>query len=220
MPLLPVIGNHDSGGYLRSVEEVKFYFDYFAVEKGKPSVAYRSTSFADTTIVAIDSDFQSSFLGTQRHWVEKKLVNNNQSMTFTAYHFPMFPRLQRQFDGKREKKLREAYTDLFFDQGVAIAFEFHRHAYKRTKGLGPDGSPTLPPSSTSTDSGVVYIGDGCMGANESYDSPDTMPYMEKEEATSHYLLVTVNGSQVVSEAIGLDGQVFDRFEGQSRSRTR
>jgi len=34
VPIVPVIGNHDAGGYFRSPEEVAFYFRYFPRENG------------------------------------------------------------------------------------------------------------------------------------------------------------------------------------------
>lgn len=89
MPILPVIGNHDAGGYLRPHSEVAFYFDYFPTKDGKgfpvsrslsPELpapyAYRKISFANTTLIGIDSDFQASFEGRQLEWATQQLTQS------------------------------------------------------------------------------------------------------------------------------------------------
>lgn len=190
IPIFAVVGNHDVGGYERSREDVKFYYDYFPSETGQ---SYRNMAFANTSVIGIDSDFQVPLAGDQQTWAISELKHGAAHASFVAYHLPLFPTMKSYYDAARITSMRNTYVPYFEQNGVDVAFEFHRHGYKRTASLN----------------GTVYIGDGCMGATESWDTHEDLDYLEKASSTSHYLLVTVNSSTIRSEAINLDGAIFD-----------
>ena len=190
IPIFSVIGNHDVGGYERSREDVRFYYDYFPSATDQ---SYRSMNFANTSVIGIDSDFQVPLAGTQKDWTVNKLGNSVGHTSFVAYHLPLFPTMKSYYNADRVVAMRDSYVPYFYESSVDIAFEFHRHGYKRTKALN----------------GTVYIGDGCMGATESWDTHEDLPYLVKASSTSHYLLVTVGPSQIRSDAINVDGAIFD-----------
>lgn len=193
IPIFSVIGNHDVGGYERSREDVKFYYDYFP---SATQQSYRSMSFANTSVIGIDSDFQVRLAGTQKEWTVSELGHSVGRASFVAYHLPLFPTMKSYYNADRVVAMRDSYVPYFYENGVDIAFEFHRHGYKRTKSLN----------------GTVYIGDGCMGATESWDTHEDLPYLVKASSTSHYLLITVGSSQIRSDAINVDGAIFDSVE--------
>lgn len=193
IPIFSVIGNHDVGGYERSREDVKFYYDYFPSATDQ---SYRSMSFANTSVIGIDSDFQVPLSGKQHEWTINELNHSLNRVSFVAYHLPLFPTMKSYYNANRVVSMRDSYVPYFKESGVAVAFEFHRHGYKRTKSLN----------------GTVYIGDGCMGATESWDSHEDLPYLVKASSTSHYLWVSVDSSGIRSDAINLDGAIFDSVD--------
>jgi hypothetical protein len=193
IPIFAVIGNHDVGGYGRSREDVKYYYDFFPSDTGH---SYRQMSFANTSVIGIDSDFQVPLAGAQQTWVDDKLSQAIGNLSFVAYHLPLFPTTKAYYGGSRVTTMRQLYLPIFQRNGVDVAFEFHRHGYKRTYPLN----------------GTTYIGDGCMGATESWDEHESLPYLAKASSTSHYLHVQVSPTTVRSDAINLHGHVFDSVE--------
>lgn len=47
------------------------------------------------------------------------------------------------------------------------------------------------------------------GASESQAKEDDLPYLEFARGISHYIHVTVNGREILANAIGVGGNVFD-----------
>eukprot|EP01119_Soliformovum_irregulare_P018943 TRINITY_DN5909_c0_g1_i2.p1 TRINITY_DN5909_c0_g1~~TRINITY_DN5909_c0_g1_i2.p1 ORF type:complete len:178 (-),score=35.44 TRINITY_DN5909_c0_g1_i2:31-564(-) len=123
------------------------------------------------------------------------------SKRFTTYHVPLYPSV-RSYDGSINIEERENWGPLFDKYNLTISFENHDHYYKRTKRMV---------NSVEDPHGTTYIGDGCWGAVARQGSGDpTRFYLEKIEATEHYLRVDITSNSTTVSATNLNGTVFDQ----------
>ena len=148
IPFIPVIGNHDAGGYARKTITMEtlyfYYFPYPSVSplKLNPSSpfplsfrSYRSHRIEaiDGYILALDSDHISPPSGEQKEWMIQEMEKNrNAIFRMVAYHNPIYPAAEWRYGDAEREKLRKEWLPLFDQYNIQYSFEFHTHRYKRT----------------------------------------------------------------------------------------
>lgn len=198
IPMVLAIGNHEVNNGDGPLEEAApFYYGYFA--QGGRSYFTRQLR-DDTVLVVLDSGHSVPHDGAQRDWLEDTLANHTGPRnTIAVYHAPLYPS-HRDYDDSRSVAGREAWLPLFDQYGLRVALENHDHTFKRTKVL--KGGQV-------SDTGTVYLGDGCFGqVPRNIPDPDRW-YLEKASGTPHFWQVDIDDSGMRFQAIGQDGAAFD-----------
>jgi hypothetical protein len=100
--------------------------------------------------------------------------------------------------------VRHFWVPLFDKYGLTAAFENHDHAYKRTF---PLRSGKIDPQ------GVLFFGDGAWGVEEPRErsAKDKRWYLANSASRSHFIMVTIKGSEKHFAAIDPNGVIFDEF---------
>lgn len=205
IPIIPAIGNHDAGGYKRSIEEVKFYFDFFPNLAGgntNYTLSYHAHTLGKMRLLILDSDHVESSASTQRSWLDKELTEAVEAKMFimTAYHMPLYPIREALLQNPLSSNVRNNWVPLFEQHNLDLSLEFHAHGYKRTK---PIRAGNVHPN------GTTYIGDGCMGVKPDITVSRDLWYMEKAEPLPHYLVLQVDDKKMSVKAIGLNFKEID-----------
>jgi len=207
IPIIPTIGNHDSGGFFRSISEINDYFYYFPNMSTRYGETFHSHSIGNMHIIILDSNqVYSSNSNEQLHFLASELKNDSSYYQFVAYHVPIYPSSVSEYNAFLHKKLRDDWEPIFSDKNVDIAFEFHAHSYKRTKPIFH--------GELAKNKGVIYIGDGCMGADpkqEPVQAQTPMFYIEKESITPHFLQVIVTEKTITVESRNVKNLIFDNI---------
>lgn len=197
VPIVAAIGNHevnDGGG--SPVERAPFYFTYF--DQGGQS--HFSLRFgANLAIVVLDSDHIDSH-ESQAPWLAERLGElRDYPFLAAAYHVPLYPS-NGGFDERKSVAGRTWWQPAFEEFGLDVAFEHHDHTLKRTFPLR-DGAPS--------ETGVVYLGDGCMGMIRREIREPRPAYLAEASGTSHFWVVDVSATEMRCQAVDEDGAVVD-----------
>lgn len=204
IPMITAIGNHDiNGRYDQTPEYAPFYYFLFPT---KSETGYRVIDFGHyLSLWILDSGHTRPVQGDQTLWLEKTLQERVEvPYKFALYHVPAYPSA-RSYDNKRSTAVRNFWTPLFDKYGLTAAFENHDHAYKRTH--------LIKEGKVSTE-GVLYVGDGAWGVEKPRKpkSPKNLWYLAASAQKRHVVLATVEKEGFTVEAMGPDGNVFDRFK--------
>jgi hypothetical protein len=193
IPLMAVIGNHDTKGRFDETPKQAFLFYRFFP---MPRSGYWKFAAGDyLRIWLLDSGHAHPVGGKQTEWLAQSLEEEHKVLfRFAVYHVPAFPSV-RDFDNKRSAAVRKYWIPLFEKGKLTAAFEHHDHAYKRTFPIH----------------GVVYFGDGAWGVEEPRISHQA-PYLEKTASKTHFMVVTLEPSQVKVEAVNEEGEIFDEWK--------
>lgn len=200
IPVAAAIGNHE----VRSVVA-----PYFRANFAFPGEAnYGLLDFGDyLSVWLLDTNHMAKIAGPQTSWLAESLAaraKDPQRALFPVYHVPAYPSVRK--EEKTTLEVREHWVPLFEKHGVAVAFEHHDHAYKRTHPL-IGGQPQ--PDATK---GVTYLGDGAWGASIRKVRSDA-PYIAKSQAINHVFFIQMPPAGPLKvQAIDADGKVFDEFE--------
>jgi 3',5'-cyclic AMP phosphodiesterase CpdA len=188
VPYFFTVGNHDAHVEVAGSEET-----YKAQVELPGNELYYSFVAGNSLFVVLDSYIKGEdkkITGEQFKWLEKVLAASKQTLKFVFVHHPLYPEPGK---GKHHGNSLDRYKDerdrlqtLFVKQGVTMVFTGHEHLYLRK-----------------TVDGIPHIIAGGGGA----------PLYAKDEdgGFHHYVLVTVNGSEVSGEVVDLNGKVRDRF---------
>lgn len=221
IPVIAAIGNHEVFSTHRYDEETApmyarywgletgdspFYYSLFALPEQR---GYNVLDFGDyMSIVSLDTNHTTPVAGGQTEWLEQTLSSRTHvPHVFPVYHVPAYPSV-RSFDGSTSVQVREYWTPLFEQYGVRVAFENHDHIYKRTHPMR---------AGEIAEGGVVYIGDGAMGAGTreiGRSQPQDGPawYLASAASVNHFILVTLDGENSMFKAIDNHGNVVDEYE--------
>ena len=153
------------------------------------------------SFIVLDTGHTHS-VASQVSWLDSTLAaRTGVPHLFAAYHVPAFPS-HRSFNGGQSPKIREHWLPLFEEHGLDVGYEHHEHTYKRTH---PIRNGQVSPD------GVLYLGDGAMGANtRSVHPADQTWYLARSRQIHHFILTTIQGDTRTHEAVDRDGNVFDR----------
>ncbi len=221
IPVLAAIGNHEVRGFFywhegRGMDypindttrrELAPYFFGTLAFPGQPG--YAALDFGDyLSLLILDTDHVNPVDGVQTRWLRQRLEEREVvPHVFPVYHVPAFPSV-RSYDEFTSKRVRDNWVPLFERHGLTVAFEHHDHAYKRTK---PILREQVNPN------GIVYMGDGAWGVElRRPKRVEETWFLEKAEARSHLILVTLDGERQTFQSIDHEGQVFDGYATETR----
>ena len=198
VPMILAMGNHEANKKEGSPAEVApFYYGYFA--QGGSSYFTRQLR-NDTVLIVLDSGHSVPHGGEQAAWLDSALTAHADTRnTIAIYHAPLYPS-HRDFEDYRAVAGRKNWLPLFDKHGLRVALENHDHTFKRTKVL--KGNQV-------SESGTVYLGDGCFGiVPRDVPEPDRW-YLEKAEGTPHVWLGEIDDTGMRYTAIKESGDVLD-----------
>lgn len=191
LPVIPTRGNHErSGGVYNNVfgtPGADRLHNYFTTQMGPHA-----------RLLTLDSE--ASMLGDQRDWLERELIDAQQSRWILAgYHTPAWPAV------KIAGPALYHWVPLFERYRVDLVCENDGHALKRTV-------PIL--DEQQDPDGVVYVGEGGLGVKQR--TPDPERWFLKEPGVTmsahHVQVLTIEPDRLAVEAIGMDGEVLDSWE--------
>lgn len=180
-----------------------WFFDLFAFP-GKPS--YNVLDFGDyMSLLVLDSNHYSPVVGAQTGWLEAVLEQRKEhSHIFPVYHIPAYPSAPIDaYEGTTNKQIRDNWVPLFEKYGVRVAFENHRHRYKRTHPLK---------NGKKAEDGIVYLGDGAWGVHNLRELTEENPwYIDKAASQNHAIIVTLKGEVQDFKVVNIEDQIIDSF---------
>lgn len=202
IPLLPVIGNHDTTGrFNQTPSEAPFFYTLFPMpgEQGCNVLDFGNYM----SIFMLDSSHTHPIEGDQTFWLweeisKRALVPHK----FAFYHVPAYPSV-RSYSNEPSTEIRKHWVPLFETYGLTAAFEHHDHAYKRTY---PIKQNQINPN------GVLYFGDGAWGVKHPRRPKDREKrwYLARTASQRHFILAQVRGSTQEYKAISSDGILIDK----------
>lgn len=187
VPYFLTVGNHD----VRDRESEDLYRKQLDLPGNK---LYYSFTAGNSLYVFLDSNIPGQdrkITGEQYEWLKNVLSTSGGKHKFVFVHHPLYPDKERGFHygGCLDKypKERDRLERLFEKQKVTMVFTGHEHLYSRKK-IGS----------------VMHIITGGGGG---------MLYTEEAEGGFyHFILMTVDGSDVRGEVIDINGNVKDTFQ--------
>ncbi len=187
VPYFLTVGNHD----VRDKKTEELYKEQVDLPGNK---LYYSFAVGNSLFVFLDSNIpgqERKITGEQYAWLEQVLSTSGSEHTFVFVHHPLYPEKAAgyHYGGSLDRypEERDRLEALFKKYRVTIVFTGHEHLYLRKKV-----------------DGVTHVITGGGGA---------MLYSEEEKGGFyHFVLVTVNGSEVKGEVIDIRGKVKDTFQ--------
>jgi len=196
LPMIPTRGNHDVGPLFNQV------FDF--ADDGQN---YYATSLTSQIRLAT-LNTEASMAGDQRNWLVKELEAErwDHRWYLAQYHRPAFPAV------KLPSGALINWVPLFDEYSLDLVCEADGHNIKRTPPIR-----NLKVDKT----GVVYIGEGGLGVGQR--TPVThrwylQPTAENCSTGHHLHLLTFYKDRLNVKVIRLNGELFDEFNLQPRTR--
>ncbi len=185
--MMPVLGNHE-GNHPK-------YYEQFAL----PNVEdWYSFDYGCVHFIGLSTE--KSMTGAQRAWLEQDLASTNATWKIVFYHRPMYSS-----DGHGcERPVYEAWGDLLDKYHVDLVFNGHDHTYERTYPMYGDWLADSP------ENGTIHIVTGGAGAPLGR-LVSRGPWCASFVPYYHFLLVTVNQTDLKVEARFFNQTVFDEL---------
>ncbi len=189
-PLLVAHGNHD--------ELARLYFGHLVLPGNEELY---SVDWAGAHLVVLnDSERDDEFIqGEARDFLEEDLARSVGDWTFLFHHRPPYC----SHDGGNTT-VRDAWGPLVDDYHVDVVFNGHWHLYERTVPIR-DGQEAL-----SSADGTTYVITGGAGA-AGYECGEAW-FSDVCEETFNYVIVDIDGGDLVLTAYRSDGSVLDEME--------
>lgn len=203
IPMLPVLGNHDtSGRFDQTPKQAPFFYALFAM----PGVqGYNVLDFGNyMSIMLLDSGHTHPISGHQSEWLASELAQRQQvPHVFAIYHVPAFPSA-RKYNDEYCSQVRKNWTPIFEQFHLTAAFENHDHCYKRTFPIK---------NGQINHQGVMYLGDGGWGVAKPRKPRrvNQKKYLARAIPERHFISVTLKGDQRRIRAINSQGNIIDEI---------
>lgn len=204
IPFLYIVGNHESGGYLKDTWNKFFFhqqyfpnFDSDVDPSGLQETHHRHILSGTVGMVNLDSGCieevaaQNQYLRDSLTWIYEGWTPNpsdpsvfpplSARLAIVSYHNPAYPSL-RAFDNTQSVLVREHWIPIIDQYKVPLVLEFHDHAYKRTY-------PVKGHEVQQAGKGTVYIGDGGMGLERDVDKDDGNPVFLERKILQHNIQI-------------------------------
>lgn len=192
IPFLILPGDED----IRS-DDYALFFSLFAFPDEQ---LYRRVDFGGyLTLFLLDSGHFHPIDGPQSYWLSHTLPESPKPYRFAVYNEAAYPSYDP-YLGSIAKKIRTNWCPLFERFHIQAAFEHHNRAFKRTHPL-KEGQID--------ESGVVYLGDGCWGA-EAQKTNDQW-YLAKKARRSGVWIVEMSEEKAEMKAIDLLNETIDEL---------
>jgi hypothetical protein len=197
VPLIAGVGNHELGKVRSTVAETPFGALF-------PEPMTRAVDIGGQVSILLLDSGHGRAVADQTAWLQQALAERRaRTWRLAVYHVPAYPSVRR-FEEGASPQIRQQWVPQFERGGVAVAFENHDHALKRTVALlagRPD--PT----------GITYLGDGAWGVGERTPAtPAERPYLAASSARRHAWIVSIGDTTLAARAIGEGGVELDRVE--------
>ena len=206
IPMICAIGNHEVGGaFDRRKSDAPFFFAFFP--QGGEAYFHRKLS-QDCEVVVLDSSHVTSHQSQVPFLTQvlKSMQQRKIPFRLALYHVPCYP-THRPAGDPYAQRGRTYWVPVFDQFGLTAGLENHDHTFKRTHPLK---------NHQREETGTVYLGDGCWGR-----TPRTvttgLPYIAKASSTYHVWMLTTDKDELLCEAVGRDGKVFDRVRLRGRT---
>ena len=198
LPLIISMGNHDT--------EIGFLENFYLGDEinGRTAFNYFYTSRIGPELSLITLNTEISLGGMQYRWLQDELpkARANSRWVLVNYHKPAFP-AAKDPDDYRFARVREYWVPLFDQYRPNLVIESDGHCLKRTP---PILNGKVDPA------GIVYIGEGGMGAP--LREPDMSRWFMQGGVGAkayHVWMINVEKEVIELKAIGMDGDLLDRF---------
>lgn len=191
--IYPAIGNHDT----YSEDGLPFDNNFFNFSNNaEGSERYYSFRYGNALFIALDPVSTAYGLSDpQTLWLIETLQNSTDYWKFVFFHYQPYSCCYR----GSNVAVREAWSPVFEQYGVDMAFTAHDHGYERTFPVRD-----YFPSSR----GVVYYVSGG-GGYWNYAWYTDCPWTAHGEKTYEFLKVEVLGARLRTCGIKPDGMIFD-----------
>ncbi|MCZ6681503.1 MAG: metallophosphoesterase [Candidatus Poribacteria bacterium] len=184
VPYYTIRGNHDRGRHN--------YEKRFAPPNDSGTDRYYAFDHKNVHFIALDTNQSIGKMSPQRYWLEKNLSSTDKPHVVAFFHHPPFGVTKGRGDNKRVKN---AFHDLFVRHSVNLVVSGHDHLYYRTQR-----------------NGITYITTGGGGA-PLYDVDNMLPQLPSDTWGKYHHVVhfTVTGGLIKGTVIDIDGKVKDSF---------
>lgn len=191
VPVFPVLGNHD----VRTDNGEPWLDAFEPPAESSGTERFYSFDFGPMHVAALDSelyyDDDAFSTAAQKAWLQEDLASTDRPWKVVLIHRP--PYSSSPYHGG-DQQILEDLVHIFEEQGVDVVFTAHEHVYERLVPIN----------------GITYFVTGGGGGNLR-DAGES----ELTAVTAlryHFLRVEVGPEEMVIEAVGIDGEVFDRVE--------
>lgn len=204
IPMVLAIGNHETN-WSRGDAKVKspFYSTLFQQSLFEKTYFFRTLG-KDAVLLTLDTGHVASHYGEQKRFIRRVLKTfQHKKYRLALYHVPLYPS-HRNYYTPGSVLGRRFWADEFTDGNLTVAFENHDHTLKRT--------PLMKNNDPSKDgTGTVFLGDGCFGRDPRV-AKDPRSYLKVSKSVVHFWDVQMSPQKILYRAIGLEGEILDRFE--------
>ncbi len=205
IPIIAAIGNHEvKGGWHKEPRDSTLFLKFFRQE-GDQTYFLRKLSRLGILMI-LDSGHIKTH-DSQIPWIKKTLTESTSvPLKMIAYHVPLFPSVRSSNDPWVSEG-KKYWPKVFEENGADVVFEHHDHALKRTH---PIKDNKVHPS------GVIYLGDGCMGKSPRDVKKEW--YLAQAKSIEHFWLGKLTKGELYLKAIGANGEVFDEVRIKTKTR--
>lgn len=191
VPVFPVLGNHDV-----RTDNGEPFLDAFALpQESSGTERYYSFDYGPMHVTALDSELyygdDSIATEAQKAWLREDLASTDRPWKVVVIHRP--PYSSSPYHGG-DQQILEDLVSIFEEGGVDVVFAGHEHAYERLVPIN----------------GITYFVTGGGGGDLRGAGQSALTAMSLLDY--HTLRVQVSPDRMLIEAIGIDGQVFDRVQ--------
>jgi hypothetical protein len=210
IPIVPVMGNHETYGLEWKMATPNYYLSLFAVPTNGPAGLERyaySYDYGDVHFIVLNTqlnelrDWYPNLFEQQKKWLARDLSQTQKTWKIVLMHRGVWA---RPFNGPFDE-IGQAFVPVFDKYHVDLVFTAHVHSYARTKAL-KNGSPDP--------SGTIYITTGRSGdrvwdkspqkpMDEAYYNPLDMP---------NYLVFEASHDALKVAAFKQNGELIDQTE--------
>jgi len=207
LPLMPVVGNHDTYKTINNGAKPTAFTSQFTLPNNGPSGLKEqvySFDYGPVHFVVLDSQGQeegSKILTAQKEWLEKDLKATKQTWKVVFFHKPPYPVK----NDRTNSDVKAAFSPILEKNRVDLVVNGHDHAVAHTYPIY-NGK-----KASSTATGTIYAAIGRGGAKSYSDvskkSYDVGFYNPKDQPV--YSLLSVNGNKLQLISKKASGTIVD-----------
>lgn len=182
LPFFPASGNHDY-----NTNDAKAFREVFSLFENGGDVGrerWYSFDWGPVHVVVLDTE---KYFEEQQAWLREDLVGHDRPWTIAVLHRPPFSAGSH----GSEQSVREAFTPILAEHGVALVLTGHEHHYERT----------LPQD------GVVYIVTG--GGGRGTRAVGEEDFTAVSDRVAHFTWIEADARELRLVAVDGTGQPFD-----------
>ena len=178
----------------------KHYFPQNTFKGEIPILNNRKTYFyhkiGDKLLIfSLDVGYEATMEGEQKDIMDDVLSKSKSKIKMAQFHGPIYAAWGQDsyFDYVAIRKGLEHWVPLFDKHNMAIIFENHTHAFKRSKKL-KNGVPN--------ENGTIYLGEGNWGVTKpgGVCDPSNVEIHDKVSLDQHVWIVTISNSNITATA--------------------